>query len=782
MAAAGMEQAVSGDQILELTKDREDQASELLDLKFQLHESSSRVKELEEASKNYHLESNKNKQKTEEMIQQLEEVNLFLQNAKDALRSSETELQNARGFLIEAIKEKEIKMKEIEESKVLHVLQLSALQSEVDSLKETLISEQKILQESENKLKMANLQAQDNCFEHEEITKANKNQKKQIEQLKCDLDESIKVQKDLENQVTKEKSENQILLKKEQDLVVNQENLQEQFHNIVMENTDLKKLVGDLQDVQIQLQDTLKSKEEVIDDLKIKISCSSVDVDNLSEKIEDLKTEISQGKIKYAEQKMTYEKLFIEKEEMSRQIDLSTKDLKNIQKDLKSSKQHSDQTMKTIEKLEQTNDQLRQANESLKEQLNEKDKECRNHHNEDKKRNTENEFSKKEKQQKALENKFGALKKQVENKNKTIEELHQKIKSLKKKMKGRCKQCSGLQAKVNGLHVQLEDARVQHEATVSSKQKEIADAKTKEEILLGEVEKCKLASDETIKLQRENDIRCQHKISEMVALMEKHKNQYDKIVEEKDAELDQLRAREQEIYSTRTVVETELSNKKNEIVTLRMQLQQEKEEKDKFVKGKMCLKTNMKHKEVQTIFTETPKQTSKVGDIQNSSSYSKKTQLTDLSRCLETVKKSDKKDTSPWTSSRNSKYTIPKTYYVKTPQKYDTLQHEIINIHPKDSTKKKRKVAVEFDFHSDSSDQTDILGICDNEGMFKALYHMSPSVPNLTSKKILADASLMSPSSGQKVSTMKKMREAGWAAISKVERKRKMKAAEKIFR
>ncbi|XP_063811516.1 synaptonemal complex protein 1 [Pseudophryne corroboree] len=798
-----LELARSRKQISEMTKDKEDQNCKLLGLQVQLNESSSRVKELEETTKNNNLELDECKRKAEESIQQLSEANLLLQNAKDALRSRETELQNAKILLTDTIKEKEMQLEEVEET---NTLKLSTLQSKVVSLQETLISEQRKLEENDIKLKMVSLEVQDKSFELEELKKINENQKKEIKKMTFDLDESIKVQKDLENQVAKEKSENQILLGKQQDFVINQENHQEQFQKIVIENTDLKKLVGDLQEVQVQLQDTLKSKEEVIDHLKIKTSASCVDVENLSRKIEELKTELSQAKTQYAEQKMAYEKVVVENEEIARKMAISTKDLRNIQKDLKASKQNNDQTMKTIEKLEKANDQLRKEYQSLKEQLTLKDKECRNQHKDDKlgalkkqvenknktieelqqeKRNTESEISKKEKKLKALENQLGAVKKQIENKNKTVEELQQENKSLKKKMKEECNQCSVLDSKVNGLLIQIENAAVQHEAVVSTKEMEIADAKTKEEKLHGEVERLKFASEEAIKLQKETDIRCQHKIAEMVALMEKHKNQYDKIVEEKDAELDQFRAREHEIYSKRTSMETDLSNKNNELVTLRIQLQQEKEEKDNIIKEKMYLKRNMKHKEVQTIFTDTSKQTTKVGDIKNSSPYTKTTQLTDLSYCLETSRKSDKKDTSPWMSSRNSKYTVPQTYSVKTPTKYETLQHENVTIYPQDSTKKKRRVALKFDFHSDSSDQTDILGICGDEEVFKTVYERSyiPS-DDLTStpKNIVAEVPVKSPGFFRKTSTMKKMREAGWAAISKVDRKRKMKAAEKIFK
>ena len=114
-------------------------------------------------------------------------------------------------------------------------------------------------------------------------------------------------------------------------------------------------------------------------------------------------------------------------------------------------------------------------------------------------------------------------------------------------------------------------------------QKEIENKKISEGKLLGEVEKAKATVDEAVKLQKEIDLRCQHKIAEMVALMEKHKHQYDKIVEERDSELGLYKNREQEQSSAKIALETELSNIRNELVSLKKQLEIEKEEKVSFV-------------------------------------------------------------------------------------------------------------------------------------------------------------------------------------------------------
>ncbi|KAM4048403.1 synaptonemal complex protein 1 isoform 2-T4 [Anomaloglossus baeobatrachus] len=734
-----LELAKCKNQILELTKDRENSEDKISDLKFQLNESCNRIQELNEISDDCQTELMRHKQKVNEIVPQLEAANLDLQNSKNALKSSEDELQAAQTLLSEATKEKHLIVIELEDTTSRHVLQVSELQSKVESLKQNVFTEQRRLTEREDELVALKLEVTSKSSDFEELRKTNENHKKEIEKLKYELEEYTKVQKELEKVIVEEKSENTILKNKEQDLLISQINIQEQYHISAKQNADLKKSICVLEEVQFQLKEKLKRKEEEIETLNIKINQSSVDVDLYAKQIEMLKSEVSEKDKMYTNLKKANENIVTEKEEISRKTE---EGITHIQKDLKASKQQRDQAMKKVENLEKTNDRLRKENDYLEEQLKAKEKECSTQH-EDKKKHFENEFSKKEKQQKTLENKLNTLKRQVENKNKVIEDLQQENKSLKKKMKEGCKHCSVFEAEVKELHAQIEIATVQHQKIVSNKQLEITDAKTKEENLIQEVEKLKSSSEEAYRMQRENDIKCQHKIVEMMALMEKHKHQYDKLLEEKDAELGGLRAKEQDVAATRVLLE------------------------------KMNLKSSVQHKEVQTVFMDTPKQASKIESKQNLSSFSIKTPVKERGRM------SDNKDAFPWTTSKSSKSVIPKTFSVKTPPKYEN-----IITHLQDSVKKKRKVALEFDFHSDSSDPTDILRISGNESILRSPYplsHLTPDNYSTNSKKILTEAYLKSPGSVLKTSTIKRMREVGWTAISKADRRRKMKAAEKIF-
>ncbi|OWK50078.1 Synaptonemal complex protein 1, partial [Lonchura striata] len=163
-------------------------------------------------------------------------------------------------------------------------------------------------------------------------------------------------------------------------------------------------------------------------------------------------------------------------------------------------------------------------------------------------------------------------------------------KVLKKKITAESKKANSYEGKVNKLQLEMENMNKQHKEAVDIYQKDIETRKINENKLREEIEKMRLLYDETAMIQRETDVRCQHKIAEMVALMEKHKNEYDKMVEEKDAELK----------------ENELSCLNSELSSLKEQLKAEREEKENLVKvhsRNMIPESEKKHK---TYIIKTP--------------------------------------------------------------------------------------------------------------------------------------------------------------------------------
>uniref|UniRef100_A0A2K5N4Y1 Synaptonemal complex protein 1 n=1 Tax=Cercocebus atys TaxID=9531 RepID=A0A2K5N4Y1_CERAT len=530
---------------------------------------------------------------------------------------------------------------------------------------------------------------------------------------------------------------------------------------LLYENKQFEKIAEELKGTEQELIGLLQAREKEVHDLEIQLTAITTSEQYYLKEVKDLKTELENEKLKNTELTSHCNKLSLENKELTQETSDMTLELKNQQEDINNNKKQEERMLKQIENLEETETQLRNELEYVREELKQKRDEV------------------KCKLDKSEEN-CNNLRKQVENKNKYIEELQQENKALKKKGTAESKQLNVYEIKVNKLELELESAKQKFGEITDTYQKEIEDKKISEENLLEEVEKAKVIADEAVKLQKEIDKRCQHKIAEMVALMEKHKHQYDKIIEERDSELGLYKSKEQEQSSLRASLETELSNLKAELLSVKKQLEIEREEKEKLkreAKENTATLKEKKDKKTQTSLLETPEMYWKFD--------SKAVPSQTISRNFTSVdhgKSKDKRDYL-WTSAKNTLSTpLPKAYTVKTPTKPKLQQRENLNI-PIEESNKKRKMAFEFDINSDSSETTDLLSMVSEEETLKTLYRKNnPPASHLcvkTPKKV--PSSLTTPGSTMKFGALRKMREDRWAVIAKMDRKKKLKEAEKLF-
>ncbi|XP_074226342.1 synaptonemal complex protein 1 isoform X6 [Camelus bactrianus] len=504
----------------------------------------------------------------------------------------------------------------------------------------------------------------------------------------------------------------------------------EEMKNILAENQKLldekkqfEKTAEELKEAEQKLAGLLQTREKKVHDLEIELTAIATSEQHYSKQVKELKTELENEKLKNTELTASCSRLSVENKELAQETSDMALELKKQQEDINNSKKQEERMLKQIENLEETETQLRNELESVREELKQKGDEV------------------KCKLDKSEEN-CNNLRKQVENKSKVIEELQQENKTLKKK------------------------------STAESKQLNVYETK---------VEKAKVIADEAVKLQKEIDTRCHHKIAEMVALMEKHKHQYDKIVEERDSELGLYKSKEQEQSSMKASLETELSNLKNELWSVKKQLKIEREEKEKFKReteeNTVTLKEK-KDKKTQTSSLETPETSywkfdSKAAPSQN---ISRKFASADHG------KSKDKKN-NLWTSAKNTlSAPLPKAYTVKTPTKQKIRQRENKNV-PIEECNKKRKTVFDFDINSDSSETTDLLSMVSEEETLKKRYKKNnPPISHLcvrTPKK--TPSSLTTPGSTLKFGAMRNMQEDCWAVIAKMDRKQKLKEAEKLF-
>ncbi|NXP70876.1 SYCP1 protein, partial [Ramphastos sulfuratus] len=729
-------------QISVLTIQSDEKDHIIRDIKTQLQESKNKIADLEE-EKRHEGEMLKESQISRELLrEELEEAKVSLQKKEVTQKSLETELQTAVQALIQVTGEKEAQVEECEKTKALHASVIKEFEASISNLKSLLQEEQNRLKKSEDEAKLLTVELRNKSAELEEMTK-----------LKCDKEMQLE-----ELSKTLEKAEG--LLVKKADLEATMEKLQERGK---------------------EMKDVLQIREQEINDLKVQLTTTAEKEQNYLNRLTTLNLDLEKEALKNEELTVYINKLLLEKEQIAQEKSGMATELKKLQESQEASCKHR---LKIYRCLLILHFAFRNELESLKEKMVKKSEETKSKldEREENAKNIEYEILRKEKQLKILENRSNNLKKQLENKTKCIEELQQENKVLKKKITAESKKAIVYEGKVDKLQLEIENMNKQHKETVEIYLKDIETKNENENKLLEEIEKMRLLADEATTAQRETDIRCQHKITEMVALMEKHKHEYDKMVEEKDAELKLYKIKEQEQVSSKTSLEIELSCLKSDLSALKEQLKAEIEEKEKLAKElpqNMVPESEKRHKKIQTYFPETPKPHLDVDSESIKVKHKKTPYDTPMKFSM-----MEKKKMPPSVSEENPLGSpLLKTYNIKTPPIHK-LQSEITNLHSDQCMRKKQKVLLKLDTQSDSSECSDLLSIVSEEETFKKLYKDYPQASQFyatTPKKKPPTPSVRTPGSVLKLTTMRKMCEAGWTAVSKMDRKRKIKEAEKLF-
>ncbi|XP_009573163.1 PREDICTED: synaptonemal complex protein 1 [Fulmarus glacialis] len=740
-----LEVSMKEKQISALTIQSDEKDDVIGDIKTQLQESKNKIADLLEAKRHVGEMLKESQINQEHLRAELEEAKVSLQKTEVTQKSLETELHTAVKALIQVTGEKEAQVEECKKTKALHASLREEFETSISNLRSLLQKEQNRLEKYEDESKQLTLELRNKSAELEEMTKLKYDKEMQLEELSETLGK---------------------------------------VEGLLVKKKDLEATVENLQEREKEKKNVLQIREKEIHDLKVQLTSTAEKEQSYLKQLMTLNTDLEREALKNEQLTVYINKLLLEKEQIAQEKSGMATELKKLQESHEDSRKKEENTKQLVENLEEANGQLRNELESLKEKMAKKGEEIKSKldEREENVKSIENEISRKEKQLKILENKLNNLKKQVENKTKCIEELQQENKVLKKKITAESKKTSIYEGKVNKLQLEMEDMNKQHKETVDIYQKDIETKKVNENKLLEEVEKMRLLADEATITQRETDIRCQHKITEMVALMEKHKHEYDKMVEEKDTELKLYKIKEQEQLSSKRSLESELSDLKSELSSLKEQLKAEIEEKENLAKEppqNVVPENEKKHKKIQTHFSESAKPHLDLDCASINVKNKKSPNYIPIK-----VNIMEKKKMPPSVSAKSPLGSPSlKTYIIKTPPIHKP-QNESTNLHSEQCTRKKQKVVLQLDAQSDSSEHNDLLSIVSEEEMFKKLYKDYPQASQLyamTPKKKPTTSNMKTPGSVLKLTTMRKMREAGWTAVSKMDRKRKIKEAEKLF-
>ncbi|XP_016334831.1 synaptonemal complex protein 1-like, partial [Sinocyclocheilus anshuiensis] len=253
----------------------------------------------------------------------------------------------------------------------------------------------------------------------------------------------------------------------------------------------------------------------------------------------------------------------------------------------------------------------------------------------------------------------------------------------------------------------------------------------------------------------------------MVALMERHKHEYDKMVEEKDAELSEKRMREAEVSASKASLELELSHLQVENEELRQQLEKLKGEK-------MALRTP-----VSSLEKDTLQQANEIKPKKGRNKISK-TQKADITKkAVYELLNEDENE-----ASRNASYTPAGTVnkdlhtplWSKTTKTTPQIKSFRIRTPPTpEITGSWKENILKLDPKSDNSDSNDILSFSPRP--VKSKKPMQPKEADTGSldmfKKLQSSFPCKSPGTVLKLAAIKRMRDAGWTTVSNSDKKKK---------
>ncbi|XP_034021902.1 synaptonemal complex protein 1 isoform X2 [Thalassophryne amazonica] len=751
-----------------LQKILKDKESELQKILLDLNEAQEHCKKLQETTEEQH-EVLKNSKSEQEVLHQKWQT--AEQRCKEAEINLTAAVQQSKEECAQIIQSKDVSLQELSRIKNQQEEKLEQIKRTIQELQSSLTSEKQKADELENRLMAKDKELEKKSIILEKAMEQSTKKDGQIKILKNELNIKSKsiestmaligVTEDRVSELTAEllrKTEEAHVLKNEAEVAVAENNhLKNAFSVSQKENEALQQKSNTseikLHEVEEQLLHEIKRNEEY--------ACQ----------VEQQRKDIALQKVKYEDLLSTLNELQSEKKVVEEQLENGSLKVKSIESNVKMNEEKVMKLQKQIQNLDEENQYLREELNTIKTKHQEKCGETKilQQKIEETCKNLMEKITEKENWVKNAEEQLCNLRTELEAKNKAQDGYQKRNKMLKKKIAEEMTKSIQLQKEINILQEESQYLKRQLEEDHQKLFKELESKKTCAAELQKEIEELKSSVGEAIKNKGEAELKCQHKIADMVALMEKHKNQYDRMLEEKDAELDQNKKKEMEAVAQRTSMELELSQCKMESDHLTKQLKAEMTEKEL-----NDLKKEISVKPIQPL-EERNKQISAP-------------ECTPV-KCLETsakryvfdfykTRKTPSYSKDDGSSAYNKTETLNENLKITGNTSDSALKIKSYRIRTPPSNGKTQsweKAMIQFDPKSDSSDQSDILGFADTP----VPSYSAPSCKSNIVKKLLSPVTQKSPGNSLKLAAVKRMRDAGWTAVTGTDKKKKKN--EKIF-
>ncbi|XP_056293751.1 synaptonemal complex protein 1 [Pseudoliparis swirei] len=777
-------------------KDKENELQQLL---LHLDENQKQCKHLQEATNEQYELLKSSKQEQESILQRLNAAEQHCKETEETCEAIAATLAQSKEEYGETIQNKDLSLQELTRVKTQQAEKLEEIQTTIQKLQNSLALEILRTKELEDNL-MANnkeLERRNTLLGESREQRAEKD-----EQIKILADELDKTSKSIESM----KGKIEITELRVEELAVELSRKTEEVH-LFKNEAEIEKAEQD------RLKKTCEAAENAQEDLKEKATVTEMKVQDLEEQLnteitknteqtcqmEQLRKDFTQQKVKYKKLVSTFNELQCEKTAIQLQLESGSSDVKTIEANMKVSEENVGKLTREIQRLEAEKQCLREEVISIKSKSHEayQESETLQKKIEENCEHLQEEIAEKEHWIKSVETKLCNLRKKFDIKLKAQEECQKENKMLKKQIAKENEKSSQLEIVINGLQEESQNLKRLNQV---DHQKLLQDLESKSSFateLENKLQKLRLTAVEAINNKEDTEVMCQQKITDMLAIMEQHKSQYDQMVHEKDAELDAHKRKETEAAALMKSLVGDLTKNRAENDQLTKQLKTEITQKEhmqkeltdlkKVLSSTKCTQPSEARRKQSPDYkqrcSKTPKDSSSTGHTFDFSEAKKTPSHSQTAFKKKPVKQTDTE------SIRTSCGTTPKTKEIhnedlKTPKSSasgvgGTSKIKSYRIRTPPSAEKAAlwgKVRIEIDPKSDSSDLSDLLTFASAP----APNFSAPQSKHNILKKVQSPFTHKSPGNSLKLTAMKRMRDAGWTAVAGCDKKKRT-TNEKIF-
>ncbi|XP_059415795.1 synaptonemal complex protein 1-like isoform X1 [Carassius carassius] len=745
---------VKENEVAMLQEKLQEKESNLKDVSLKLKEAQQSCSVIEESERKHHKLLQSVTQDREALEEKLKVTEQLKWEIEENHRALTYKLEQSKDNHEKVLQDKDDELQKLNNIKEQQSNQLSEVQLTVNSLQSSLTSEIQRAQDLETKIYLCVNELSDKNTELEVFRGQKENHSKQIQILRYELNEKTNSLWSTKEEIKTREGEMLQLIASLEEKKSEANHLKDEIESVITENKNMKEALTKARLDNEELQQEVALKEAKLQEMEAQLSEALESSCKSSKEVERLERDIKQQKEEYEELILKFNDLQMLKDTIQQQVDSGALEKKVLQSHLMESNANAEREKTEIERLEKEKQQLQEQVDNLSAIIAGQDDESKNVQQQLKEsgKTTKRELLTKDKQIKALESKLTNIKTKLETKTKAYEECLKEITTLKE---------------------DLESIKKHYKEEHQKMSSDLEDKSTSEDQLNLEMQKLKETAMEALKSKDDTEIKCQQKISDMVALMERHKHEYDKMLEEKDAELSEKRMREAEVNAGKASLELELSHLQVENDDLRQQLEK--------LKGEKALRTPLLSLEKDTL-----QQVSEIKPKKGRNKISKTQRADTAKKPVYTLLNED--ENKP---SRNTCNTPAETVnevlhtplWSKTTKTTPQIKSFRIRTPPtSEITGSWKENILKLDPKSDNSDSNDILSFSPKP--IKSKKPMQPKDLDTGSldmfKKVQSSFPCKSPGTVLKLAAIKRMRDAGWTTVSNSDKKKK-KETDKIF-